>query len=143
VSGQTMTRYDETKPQVWKLPIRDDIIVGQSETMPAAYIVPPAYAALVSEKLRLHGIRFTVLDKKISHAKVETFRAESAKQGSQSVESHQRLTIAGEWKAEPGDIKEGSLYIPLNQAKSKLTMALFEAKAPDPLRGGGSKGGGK
>ncbi|MGH8108589.1 MAG: M14 family metallopeptidase [Arenimonas sp.] len=137
VSGQLMTRYDEKKPQLWKLPLRDDIIVGQSETMPAAYIVPPAYAVLVAEKLKQHGISFHVLDKPVSNAEVQTFRAETAKQSAQSVEGHQRLTLTGEWKSEPSDIKQGSLYVPLNQAKSKLVMALFEAKAPDSLLGWG------
>lgn len=137
VSGQLMTHYDESKPQLWKLPLKDDIIAGQSETMPAAYIVPPAYAAFVSAKLKQHGIEFSTLDKTIAKANTETFRADTAKQASQSVESHQRLTVTGEWKAEPTDIKSGSLYIPLNQAKSKLIMALFEAKAPDSLLGWG------
>lgn len=137
VSGQLMTHYDESKPQLWKLPLKDDIIAGQSETMPAAYIVPPAYAAFVSAKLKQHGIEFSTLNKTIAKANTETFRADTAKQASQSVESHQRLTVTGEWKAEPTDIKSGSLYIPLNQAKSKLIMALFEAKAPDSLLGWG------
>lgn len=137
VSGQLMTHYDESKPQLWKLPLKYDIIAGQSETMPAAYIVPPAYAAFVSAKLKQHGIEFSTLDKTIAKANTETFRADTAKQASQSVESHQRLTVTGEWKAEPTDIKSGSLYIPLNQAKSKLIMALFEAKAPDSLLGWG------
>ncbi len=137
VSGQLMTHYDESKPEVWKLPLKDDIIVGQSEIMPAAYIVPPAYAAFVSAKLKQHGIEFRTLNKTIAKVKAETFRADSAKQASQSIESHQRLTVTGEWKAEQNDIKPGSLYVPLNQAKSKLVMALFEAKAPDSLLGWG------
>ncbi|MGH8499720.1 MAG: hypothetical protein ACRERV_13080, partial [Methylococcales bacterium] len=133
ISGQLMTRYDEEKPQVWKMPMRDDIIAGNIEDMPAAYIVPPAHAAFVSQKLKQHGISFNVLDKAISKAKLEAFRAETSKQAGQSVESHQRLTLTGEWKTEPGDIKQGSLYVPLSQPKSKLIMALFEAKAPDSL----------
>ena len=133
VSGQLMTRYDERKPQVWKLPLRDDIIVGQSEIMPAAYIVPPAFADVVSIKLKLHGVDFRIINKAISKADVQTFRAETAKPAAQSVEGHQRLTITGEWKPEPSDIKQGSLYVPLNQSKSRLVMALFEAKAPDSM----------
>ena len=80
-----------------------------------------------------HGISFTVMNKAVSAAKLEAFRADTSKQAGQSVESRQRLTITGEWKAEIGNIKQGSLYIPLNQAKSRLIMALFEAKAPDSL----------
>ena len=133
ISGQLMTRYDDTKPQIWKLPIRDEIIIGNSEIMPAAYIVPPAYAALVAAKLQQHGIGYRIIDKPISHAAAEIFRADTAKLAAQSVESHQRLAVTGAWKAELGDVKEGSLYVPLNQPKSKLVMALLEAKAPDSL----------
>lgn len=137
VSGQLMTRYNEKKPQIWKLPLRDDIIAGQSETMPAAYIVPPAYVAMVSEKLKQHGISYRTIDKAISKAAVQTFRADTAKQAAQSVESHQRLTVTGKWNTESADIKAGSLYVPLSQPKSKLVMALLEAKAPDSLLGWG------
>ncbi len=133
ISGQLMTRYDDTKPQVWKLPIRDEIIIGNSEIMPAAYIVPPAYAALVSAKLQQHGVNYRIIDNAIIQAPVDTFRADTAKLSAQSVESHQRLTITGGWRPEPGNIKPGSLYVPLNQPKSKLVMSLFEAKAPDSL----------
>lgn len=41
--------------------------------------------------------------------------------------------MTGAWKAESSDIKVGNLYVPLNQAKSRLIMALFEAKAPDSV----------
>jgi hypothetical protein len=133
ISGQLMTHYDEGKPQIWKLPLRDEIIIGHTETMPAAYIVPPAFAAFVGEKLKQHDIQFRHIDKAIKHANLETFRADTTKKSEQSVESHQRLTVTGEWKLEPGDIKTGSLYVPLDQAKSKLVMALLEAKAPDSL----------
>ena len=133
ISGQLMTRYDDTKPQIWKLPIRDEIIIGNSEIMPAAYIVPPAYAALVAAKLQQHGIGYRIIDKPISQAAAEIYRADTAKLAAQSVESHQRLAVTGAWKAELGDVKQGSLYVPLNQPKSKLVMALLEAKAPDSL----------
>ncbi|MEO8001712.1 MAG: M14 family metallopeptidase [Arenimonas sp.] len=133
VSGQLMTHYDETKPQVWKLPLHDDIIVGQSEIMPAAYIVPPAFAAIISQKLKQHAIAYSVIQKAMPNAKLESFRADTAKQSAQSVESHQRLTVTGQWSPEKSDIKAGSLYVSLNQSKSKLVMALLEAKAPDSL----------
>lgn len=133
ISGQLMTHYDDNKPQVWKLPLRDEIIIGQSETVPVAYIVPPAYAANVSQKLKQHGIAFRKTEKTVSNSNIEIFRALTVKLGDQSVEGHQRLTITGKWMPESATVKQGSLYVPLNQAKSKLVMALFEAKAPDSL----------
>jgi len=133
VSGQLMTRYDERKPQVWKLPLRDHIIPDKTETMPAAYIVPPAFADVVSAVLRKHDIDFRRMEKSISKADLQTFRAVTAKPSAQSVEGRQRLTVTGDWKPEPGEIRQGSLYVPLKQAKSRLVMALLEAKAPDSL----------
>ncbi len=133
ISGQLMTRYDDTKPQVWKMPLRDEITVQDSELMPAAYVIPPAYAVIVGEKLKQHGIRFQIKDMPSTNASTEIFRADSSKPSAQSVESHQRMAVTGEWKKELTSIKAGSLYVPLNQPKAKLIMALLEPKAPDSL----------
>ena len=50
-----------------------------------------------------------------------------------SVESHQRLALEGEWKAEPRAIGKGALYVPLAQPKARLVMALLEPQAPDSM----------
>jgi hypothetical protein len=133
ISGQLMTRYDENKRQTWKIPLRDEIVIGNQEVVPAAYIVPPAHTAFVSEKLAQHGITFRTIDKAINKASLQTFRADSSKFSEQSVESHQRIALTGQWKNEAGTIKQGSLYVPLTQSKSKLVMALLEPKASDSL----------
>ena len=63
VSGALMTHYDETKPQLWKLPLRDEIVPGRVVDAPrAGYIVPAAHAAWVGEKLKLHGVQFRAID---------------------------------------------------------------------------------
>jgi Zinc carboxypeptidase len=133
ISGQLMTRYDENKPQTWKIPLRDEIVIGNQDIMPAAYIVPPAHAAFVSAKLAQHGITFRSIDKAINKANLQTFRADSTKLSEQSVESHQRIALTGQWKNEASSIKQGSLYVPLAQSKSRLIMALLEPKAADSL----------
>jgi hypothetical protein len=133
VSGALMTRYDETKPQVWKLPLRDDIIPGRVVDAPrAGYIVPAAHAAWVGEKLKLHGVQFRPID---AHDKltVQTFRATSTKFAGNSVEGHQRLTLDGAWKPETRDVGKGALFVPIDQPKARLVMALLEPQAPDAL----------
>ena len=48
ISGALMTRYDETKPQVWRIPLRDDLLPSVSVQPPSAgYVVPAAHAAWV------------------------------------------------------------------------------------------------
>ncbi|MES2320617.1 MAG: M14 family metallopeptidase [Pseudomonadota bacterium] len=134
VSGQLMTRYDETRPQVWTVPLRDEIVPDVQARAPlAGYIVPAAHAATVGEKLRLHGIAFRTLDGAKDKVAVETFRAQGAKFSPASVESHQRLALQGEWKAETRSLGKGALFVPVGQPKARLVMALLEPQAPDSM----------
>jgi len=134
VSGMLMTRYDESKPQVWRVPLREEVVPDRVVTAPrAGYIVPAAYADIVASKLAQHGISFRKLDKAVPQADVETFRADKATFGATSFESHQRLTVDGAWKAEPRAVLAGSLYVPVNQPKARLVVAMLEPQAPDSL----------
>jgi hypothetical protein len=138
VSGMLMTRYDESKPQVWRVPLREEVVPDLQVKAPrAGYIVPAAYAAMVAEKLTLHGIGFRKLDKAIPEAQVETFRADKASFGATSFEGHQRLTLEGKWSAEPRLVPRGSLFVPIAQPKARLVMAMLEPQAPDSLAGWG------
>jgi hypothetical protein len=134
VSGALMTRYDEKKPQIWKLAVRDDVQPDLKVTAPrGGYIVPAAHAASVGEKLAQHGIIFRKFSQPLKGAAVETFRADKTTLGAESIESHQRLNVQGAWKAETREVKAGSLFVPIAQAKSVLVMSLFEPLAPDSM----------
>ncbi|MGI4719398.1 MAG: M14 family metallopeptidase [Janthinobacterium lividum] len=134
ISGMQMTRYDESKPQVWRVPLREEVVVDKQVTAPrAGYIVPAAYAELVAQKLALHGIGFRKLDKALPKVDAETFRADKATFGATSFESHQRLTVEGSWKPEARAVLPGSLYVPVNQPKARLVVAMLEPQAPDSL----------
>jgi hypothetical protein len=133
VSGILMTRYDETRPQIWTVPLRDDIAPDMQVTAPkAGYIVPAAHAAMVAAKLKQHGIAFRTLDKTAT-ADVETFRADKATFAAGSVEAHQRLALEGAWKPESRTLARGMLFVPIAQPKARLVMAMFEPKAPDSI----------
>jgi hypothetical protein len=134
VSGMLMTHYDESKPEVWHVPLRDEVVDDLQVKAPGAgYVVPAAWAQLVASKLTLHGISFRKLDKAVASANVETFRADKASFSAGSFESHQRLTVQGTWKQEPRAIGKGALFVPIRQAKARLVMAIFEPQAPDSL----------
>ncbi|SFB77861.1 M14 family metallopeptidase [Massilia yuzhufengensis] len=134
VSGILMTRYDESKPQVWRVPLREEVVAEREVTAPrAGYIVPAAYADMVAKKLALHGIAFRKLGQALPAAQVETFRADKAVFGATSFESHQRLTLEGAWKAEARAVAGGALYVPVNQPKARLVVAMLEPQAPDSL----------
>ncbi|AEO41721.1 M14 family metallopeptidase [Xanthomonas euvesicatoria] len=133
ISGALMTHYDESKPQVWKVPLRDqikpDVVVDAPR---GGYLVPAAQAALVGEKLRLHGIQFTTIGT-AAQRPVQTFRAEAVKFAARSNESHQTVELSGQWRNETRSVPAGSLFVPIAQPKARLVMAILEPQAPDSL----------
>jgi murein tripeptide amidase MpaA len=134
ISGTLMTHYDENTPQLWKLPLRDEIVPGRSVAAPkGGYLVPAAHAAWVGAKLAQHGVDFRRLDAALPAAKVEAFRAGQATFDATSVEGHQRLALEGAWKPETRDVAAGALFVPIAQPKARLVMALLEPQAPDAL----------
>jgi hypothetical protein len=138
ISGALMTHYDETRPQMWQIPLRDEVLPSLSVPAPrAGYLVPPTFAALVEPKLVLHGIAFRRIERAQPGTKVQEWRASKASFAANSVEGHQRLTAEGAWKTRPQEIAAGSLFVPIAQPKARLAMGLLEPLAPDSLLGWG------
>src|SRR5690606_34639275 len=62
ISGATMTRYDETTPQAWRIPLCDVVVPGLVVDAPGAgYLVPAEHAPLVASKLDAHGVAYARL----------------------------------------------------------------------------------
>jgi len=142
ISGTLMTRYDERKPQLWKVPLRDDVQPATLVEAPkGGYLVPAAWSALVAAKLDAHGVVYQRLDTARARQPLQSFRADAAKFADRPSESHQRATLHGEWRAETRDIGAGALYVPLAQARSRIAIALLEPQAPDSLAAWGEFNG--
>ncbi|NRR30811.1 M14 family metallopeptidase [Oxalobacteraceae bacterium] len=134
VSGALMTHYDESKPQMWTVPLRDEIVPDLQVKAPqGGYLVPAAQAAAVGAKLRQHGIVFKVLDHGLAAGEVETFRADKTTFGAQSFEGRQSLALEGGWKTEARAVGKGGLFVPIAQAKARLVMAMLEPRGADSL----------
>lgn len=134
VSGAPMTRYDENTPQIWRVPMRDDVQPARLVAAPrAGYLVPAAHAARVAAKLDQHGIAWRRLDRALQDHPVEAFRAGRVQFSPQPVEGHQRAQFEGEWRSERMAIGAGALFVPIDQPKARLAMALLEPQAPDSL----------
>jgi hypothetical protein len=135
VSGGLVTRYDVTRPEVWRLPLKDQVVPSVVATAPGGgYLVPAAHAAWLAERLTVHGIRFERLAAARPRAAVETFRATKVAFAPSSFEGHQRATLEGGWAPEQRDLAAGALFVPVAQVaqpKARLVMALFEPQAPD------------
>ena len=138
ISGALMTRYDESKPEIWKLKFRDKVTPQLTITAPGAgYLVPPAHAALVKRALHLHGVEYRVL-KAAQQGGMEAFRATKTTFTPRPVEQRQRMTLEGAWKTEPRSVAAGALFVPIAQANARLAMSILEPTAPDSLASWGS-----
>ena len=137
VSGGTWTRYDESKPQVWKVPLKDHLVPDLVVAAPrGGYLVEAGEASWMAPKLDLHGIVFTVLRGTVT-APVEAFRATSIDFAKDSYEGHQRVELKGAWAVETRTLAAGALFVPIAQPRTRLAMSLLEPSAPDSLAGWG------
>lgn len=134
VSGALMTRYDESKPEVWRIPLRDHLVPELLRGAPAAgYLVPAEHAAWVAGKLAEHGVRFERLAQGRPALAVQAFRATAVKRDATTTEGRQRMAFTGSWAPETRDLPAGSLFVPIAQPLSALAMHLLEPDAPDSL----------
>jgi hypothetical protein len=134
VSGALMTRYDESKPEIWRIPLRDD--VQPQLTLPAprlGYLIPAPQAPDVARLLQTHGIQYQLLPKARKEIAVQAFSTTSAQPDAKPTEGHQRLTINGQWEPAKRDFASGSLFVPAAQPKLRLVMHLLEPLTPDSL----------
>jgi len=132
ISGSLMTRYDESTPQVWKIPLRDQLEPALVTRAPrGGYLVPPAFAAQIEQKLATHGIVSRRLEKPVAGLDAETFRADEVGFSPRSTEGHQTMTFKGEWKPEAVSFVAGALFVPMAQPKARLVAELLEPQAPD------------
>jgi hypothetical protein len=134
VSGTLLTRYNPKKPQIWRIPLADEVRPAASVNAPrGGYIVPAAYAQMVGEKLALHGVEFRKLAAASAGVDAEVFRATKVTPAAASFEGHTPVMLEGQWARERRDVPAGSLFVPIAQARSLLLMTLLEPQEPDSL----------
>jgi hypothetical protein len=134
VSGGPIVRFDETKPEVWHLPLTQDYHATAVATLPAGgWIVPAAYTAWVEPKLRLHGIAFEKLAGARAGLTVEAFRATDLEFGPEPHEGHQMVTLGGQWAPEKRSLAAGALFVPAAQKAARIAAFLLEPSSPDSL----------
>lgn len=132
LSGGKWIRYDEKKPQVWKVPVRDELVPALTARVPKqGWVVPAGYAKFVAEKLTLHGFTWKTLETPIESAKVQSYRVEQPKFGADPYEGLMTATLPGEWKDDTQRLANGSLFVPADQPGILLLTYLLEPQARD------------
>jgi hypothetical protein len=132
VSGRLATRYDPSRPQIWRVPLLDTVVAKTTVTAPpGGYLVPAAHAGWVGEKLALHGIRFDRLTRPLDNAAVEAFRAGTVAFSAGPFENRTTATVEGQWQPERRFVPAGSLFVPIAQPNARLVLTLLEPRSPD------------
>ncbi|MCU0681229.1 MAG: peptidase M14 [Polyangiaceae bacterium] len=133
ISGALRIHYDESKPQLWRLPYYEGLEPTLTPLAPrGGYVIPAAYAAWVGPKLALHGVQFRPLDRARPNAELATFRATDVTLD-RPFEGRTRPRLQGAWRPERRDLPAGSIFVPIDQPRARLAMHLLEPLAPDSL----------
>ena len=133
VSGGSWLVYDESRPEIWRVPLFEELEPELTVTAPrAGYVVPAAHAAWVAAKLRLHGLRYEVLGSARPAFPVEAFRADEVT-FDRSYEGRTPVKLKGGFRPERRDVPAGSLFVPIAQPRALLVLHLLEPLAPDSL----------
>ncbi len=132
ISGEPVTVYDPKTPQVWRVPLREEVIPSLVIKAPlGGYVVPCAWAQDIGARLALHGIASEPVRERSGGVRVEAFRVTRARFAAMPFEGRTRVTLTGTWARETHDIAAGALFVPIAQPLARLVMHLLEPQAPD------------
>lgn len=131
ISGAPWIVYDETKPQIWQVPLQDEVVPALTTRVPAeGYIVDGGFAALIAPVLDRHGIAYARIAGTPKVA-VDVFRATKTGFSAVPYEGRQRVTVEGDWARETRLLDRGAIFVSLRQRKPRLIVHLLDPKGPD------------
>ena len=131
VSGRLRTIYDESRPEVWQVPLLPGVKPALVVTAPkAGYLVPAGFAAVVRPRLQAHGIAYGTVAAAGDARDVEVFRATSVTFGQKPYEGRMTAKVQGAWAKERRVIERGALFVPTTQRLGRLVGALQTWLAP-------------
>ncbi len=131
VTGGTWLVYDERTPEIWTVPLYEELLPGITIKVPGGgYIIDGGFAAAARTVLDAHGIAYTTVE----HAAqaVEVFRA-SKVTFAPPYEGRTRAQVEGAWAAESRTLDRGAIFVSITQPRARLILHLFEPALPDSL----------
>jgi hypothetical protein len=132
LTGGTWLVYDESRPEVWKVPLYDELVPKITVTAPkGGYVIDGGFAPAVAAVLDRHGIAYTRLMDEPA-LRLDVFRATKAT-FQPPYEGRTRAEIVGAWTAETRRLERGALFVPIAQQGARLVMHLLDPALPDSL----------
>lgn len=132
LTGGVWLAYDETKPQIWKVPLEDEVVAKVSVRVPReGYIIDGGFAAQLAPLLDHQGIRYERIDGE-PRVEVEAYRA-SKVTFEPPFEGRTRVALEGAWAHETRKLGRGAIFVPLAQRSVRLIVQLMDPASPDSI----------
>ncbi len=138
VVGGRHISYHLKQPIVWNTPVYNDIqpVNDAIVTLPqAGYIIPAGWVSVVLPYLQKHNITYQVLPQAMQGVDVQELHVDqdSISFEARTFQGRLRTNVSGEWVQGHVNLPQGSLYVPIRQARSLLVAHLLEPVSPDSL----------
>jgi hypothetical protein len=137
LSGADWIVYDEHAPEVWHVPLFDELVARTTIHVPrAGYIIDGGFAAQVAAVLDRHGLRYARITGE-PRAVLEVYRATKVSY-QPPFEGRTPVVLDGRWTSETRTLERGAIFVPIDQPSARLVMQLLEPALPDSLAQWGS-----
>jgi hypothetical protein len=132
ISGGDWIVFDEHKPQIWRVPLFDQLVAKVTVHAPrGGYLVDGGFAAPAAALLDRHGLRYVRLAGQ-PRVDVEVFRA--TKVSYEPVfEGKTPVVLDGAWAPETRTLERGAIFVPIDQPGARLVLHLLEPALPDSM----------
>ena len=128
ISGGTWLAYDERKPEIWTVPLLDELVPRLAVDLPrVGYVVDGGFAPVVAAVLRAHHLPYEPIAGEVD---VDVFRV--TKSSTSPFEGRARVALEGAWTREHRTLDRGAILVPLDHA-IRLVAHLMDPALPDSL----------
>lgn len=131
VTDRPVVRYDEKRPMTIPVPWFPHVKPSVTVPRPAGYLLLPGWPD-VAERLAAHGIR-TVPIAAVGALKVGTYRAKDPVFAKAPYQGRTRVSATIARGTEVRAFPEGTLWVPLDDDRAPVVMAMLEPEGSDSL----------
>lgn len=115
-----------------EMPVVRAFVARQQRDLPKAWALPDPPAEVI-ERLRWHGVAFTVLAQE-TQATCERFAVAQKRKPKRPYQGHQELALGGAWEAPAArTLPKGTLWIDARQRFARVAATLLEPEGEDSL----------
>jgi hypothetical protein len=130
ITGAMVNRFFPEKDDISTV-IHDQIDTTVEAQMPLGYLIPVAFKN-IADALTLHGVDVEWIAKPVEQ-EFETYRFSNVKFAGTSFEGRVMSDFQVKLVTEKIRMPAGSFWVPLNQRRARLILAMLEPAAPDSL----------